>query len=117
MSAVIWSFFLLGQFVHLLLQVWAIVTAPNSPATTWQDVVRSRWPAFLARSFVCTMLFWLWLDGQLISAMDGIGVNIPSWVRIVLGLHVSGAIAGLAGYAADSILAFIPWFKSSVPTV
>lgn len=117
MIALIWLVFLVGQAVHLNLQIWAIVTAPNSTAKTWSEVFYARGPAIIARSFLCTMLFWLWLDGQLVAGLDGLGIPLPGWVHVMLALHVSAPIAGLAGFVADSILAFIPWFKSTVPTV
>lgn len=117
MDAVIWCFFLFGNLVHLILQIWAIVSATNSPAKTWSEVFYSRWPVFLARGFLCSMFFWGWLDGQLISGLNGVGIQLPGWVTTILALHVNAPVAGVAGYAADSVLAFIPWFKSSVPTI
>jgi hypothetical protein len=40
---------------------------------------------------------------------------MPDSLAGVLDLHVSGAVAFMAGYLFDSALAFIPGLKNSVP--
>lgn len=110
-----WIFFLIGQAIHLALQINAMVNAPNSAAKSWSMVFRAKGATFAARAFVCTMVFWLWLDGQLLMVLQDTGLQVPGWISSLIGLHISGGVAGIAGFAIDSAIAYIPGLKSTLP--
>jgi hypothetical protein len=112
---VIWLVFILGQAIHLFLQIDAMVRSSTSPATSRLTVLEAKASTFLARFFVCTMIFWLWFDGQLAAVIQGTGISVPSWVTALIALHISGGWAGLVGFGIDSALAYIPGLKSTLP--
>jgi len=111
----VWFVFIVGQALHLFLQIDAMVRSSTSPATSRLTVLKAKASTFAARFFVCTMIFWLWFDGQLVAVIQGTGISVPSWVTAVVGLHISAGVAGLVGFAIDSAIAYIPGLKSTLP--
>jgi len=108
-------FFLIGSGLHTLAQVDAIARAKNNPNNSRVTIFKSRWQTILIRAAWSVAIFVLWLQGQLVAVLAATKISVPDSLAGVLDLHVSGAVAFMAGYLFDSALAFIPGLKNSVP--
>lgn len=106
-------FFAIGSALHSLAQIDAIARA--KPGQTRLGILESRWQTILIRAAWSLAFFTLWLRGQLLAVLTAVHVPLPDAAAGVLDLHVSGAVAFMAGYLFDSALAFIPGLKNSVP--
>lgn len=114
----IWLMFLIGLGFHVLFQVESIVAAKNNPVTSRLQIFSDRRNAFLIRSFINLCLFGLFLGGGAPELLSAFRVSSPEWLMgLHAAMHTSGGpfVAGLVGYTIDSLLAFIPMFKSYVP--
>lgn len=115
-----WLMFQLGQVMHLLAQVDAVVRAKNNTAISRRKVLEDRWIPILVRSFACTIGFMILLGGGLPRVIQMFGGTPPQWSLVVAvlisetGLVGYGVAAGL-GFAADSVLGFIPMLKAYIP--
>ena len=109
------AFFLVGLALHALAQIDAIARAPNNALKTRLSVFSDRWVQIVVRGGICTALFVLWLQGQLVDTLEAMSIPVPQSFQGLLDLHVGGAIGLLAGYVSDSALAYVPWFNSSAP--
>jgi hypothetical protein len=113
MLNILW--FLFGQALHVAAQVDAIARAKNNPIDSRAAILKARATAFIVRIGLSSAVFVLWLQGTLIEVIMATGLTVPDSIEKVLNLHVTGAIAVLAGFAADSVLGYIPFLKSSIP--
>jgi hypothetical protein len=99
----IWIFWFVGQAFHILAQANALAgSTVEGRVKTIGDVLRTRWIAFSARLFITTCAFLIILSA-------------PSLIPNLPGGVVGAGAAGLLGWGADSILAFIPGLKTSLP--
>jgi hypothetical protein len=108
-------FFLVGSALHTLAQVDAIARSKNNPNNSRLAILQSRWQPILIRTAWSIAVFVLWLQGQLVAVITAVKIPVPDSFSAVLDLHVTGAVAFMAGYLFDSALAFIPGLKNSVP--
>lgn len=108
-------FFLIGSALHTLAQIDAIARSKNNPHNSRVEIFADRWQTILIRAAWSLAFFTLWLEGQLAAVLAAAKIPIPDTVAGILDLHVTGAVAFMAGYVFDSALAFIPGLKSSVP--
>jgi hypothetical protein len=110
----IWALlgFLLGLALHILAQVDAVARAANNPNNTWLAVLKARAISYIVRSGLALAVFMLWLEGGLVAALMATGITLPDMAQKVLALHVTGALAVLAGYCADSALGYLPFVKN-----
>lgn len=114
-----WLCYSLGQYLHVAVQLRAIANAPNSHFSKSRQILADRWPNFAARMFLATMLFLLFWDnpGVLPKLLGYAGFTISQNLADILSLPMSAAIAGIYGWASDSLLGYIPGLKSTVPSV
>lgn len=108
-------FFVAGLVCHTLAQIDAIARAKNNPQNSRLEILKTRWVTILIRDAWSAALFVLWLQGQLIAVLNSLGVSLPQAATAILDLHVGGAVAWMAGYSFDSLLAFVPSLRSSLP--
>lgn len=108
-------FFVIGQALHALAQIDAIARSKNNPTDSRLTLFLARWIPIVCRAALCFALFELWLQGELADTLIALEVHLPAWGARVLDLHVGSAVAFLAGLAFDSVIGYIPIFKSSVP--
>lgn len=106
-------FFLVGSSLHILAQVDSL--ARMDKTTTRMLLLAARWETILIRTCWAFAFFAMWLEGQLIAVLTAASIPIPAAASKILDLHVSGAVAFMAGYLFDSALGYIPFLKSSVP--
>lgn len=108
-------FFLIGSALHTLAQVDAIARSKNNMYKSRLEILTQRWQTILIRTAWSLAFFTLWLQGQLVAVLTAVKIPMPDSIAGVLDLHVSGAVAFMAGYLFDSALAFIPGLKNTVP--
>lgn len=108
-------FFLIGSSLHTLAQVDAIARSKGNPQNSRLDIFATRWQTILIRAAWSIAFFTLWLQGQLAAVLAAAKIPLPAWASGFLDLHVTGAVAFMAGYLFDSALAFIPGLNKSVP--
>jgi hypothetical protein len=112
----IWALYLVGAGLHVTLQVNDIA-AKNG----WKrrDVLKAIGPAVAYRTFGTAMVFGLiWHYPMMISSgLKAVGVNIGPDEAEVLAVPMNNFVAGLYGLLLDSLLGYIPGFKSWLPTV
>lgn len=105
----LWILYFLGQAIHVLLQADAVARAPNNPVKTRLEVFNIMWRNYLARWFVGTMLFWLFVlyPTAIPTMVEYFGWNVPASIALMFQQKMPPPIAGLVGYAMDSILGFL----------
>jgi len=108
-------FFLVGSALHTLAQIDAIARSKTNPNNSRLAIFLSCWQTILIRAAWSMAFFTLWLQGQLVAVLTAAKIPLPDTITGILDLHVGGAVAFMAGYLFDSVLAFIPGLKSSVP--
>ncbi len=114
-----WVMFVLGQACYFLLQIWAIVRAPNNTATSWSSVLKARWPRIVVRGIAGLMLFWLFLAGGLPAMLAAFKIEQPMWLEAMSAVINSAAgppLAWFGGLGIDGLLGFIPFLKAYLPT-
>lgn len=114
----IWLLFFVGQVVHVMAQIETVVRTKTNPANSRLQILKDGWFAFVIRAFVCTMLFGVFLSGELPTVLLAFKIESPLWVEALSAVMNSAAgpfIAGAFGYSIDSLLAYIPGLKSYVP--
>lgn len=116
---IIWLLYELGYSLHVLAQVNAIVVAKNNAAKERFKVLTDRWPVFLIRAFISSCVFWVFLDGGLPDLLTALKTETPGWLSslsAVMNSQAGPPVAGLIGYGIDSMLAYIPFLKSYIPS-
>lgn len=108
-------FFLFGELLHVLAQLDEIARFFKEQPNSRTQIFIERVTPYIVRICVASAIFVLWLQGTLVETLAVAGISLPDAVMKVLNLHVTGAIAVLAGYAADSALGYISFFKTTVP--
>jgi hypothetical protein len=108
-------FFLIGSALHTLAQIDAIARSKNNPNNSRLGIFLGRWQPILIRTIWTLVIFTLWLQGQLVAVLTAAKIPVPDTLTGILDLHIGGAVAFIAGYFLDSMLAFIPGLKNSVP--
>lgn len=108
-------FFLIGSALHTLAQIDAIARAKNNSHNSRVEILFERWQTILVRTAWSLAIFTLWLQGQLVAVLAATKIPLPDTMTGILDLHVTGAVAFMAGYLFDSALTFIPGLKNSVP--
>lgn len=106
--------FIIGQLLHALAKVNEVATANKQP---FDKVFYDRWITLFVRFGICMFLFLGLLEGQIGDVITATHLTLPQWAQALLQINVSnGAIAGLAGFAFDSALTYIPGIqKLGVP--
>ena len=108
--------FLFGLVLHVMAQVDAVARSKSNPSNTWLAVLKVRAVSYVVRAALCCAIFMLWLEGGLVAVLMATGITIPDSLAKVIALHITGALAVLAGYAADSVLGYIPFVnKIGIP--
>ena len=112
----IWVLFLCGEIIHILLQVDDIA---RKTKTRRRDVLYQIWPPVLFRAFACAMIFAIiWEHPDLIAQVAKmVGHPLGGDENEVLEIPMNNAIAGLYGLFLDSILGYIPIFKTQLPAL
>jgi hypothetical protein len=112
----IWLLFLCGAALHVCLQINNLVTQAKS---SWSRVFCVVWVAVAYRMFACAMIFGLiWQHPALISQIGGLfGHPLSGDESSVFAIPMNNMIAGLYGLYLDSVLGYVPWFKSQLPQV
>lgn len=116
---IIWLLYAAGYSLHVLAQVDGIVRAKNNAAVSRLTVLKERWVVFLIRAFVSCCLFWLFLLGGLPNLLGIFKMETPGWLldlSAVMNSQAGPPVAGLIGYGIDSMLAYIPFLKSYIPS-
>lgn len=116
----IWLMFLLGQLMHLGAQIDSVVRATNNPATSRIEIFKDRWIPITVRSFICSMLFGVFLSGHGPDVLKAFNIPSPNWLIalsvLMTGTGIAGVfMAGLAGFGIDSAIGYIPYFKAYIP--
>jgi len=113
---IIWILFLVGDGLHVLLQVNSLATVSKISKMV---VLRSIWIPVAFRTFASAMIFGLiWQHPDLISQIGGIfGHPLSSDENSVFTIPMNNMIAGLYGLFLDSVLGYIPVLKSQLPDV
>lgn len=115
-----WLFCLVGQMIHLAVQIDAIVRAKNNTATSHKSVLRDRAIPIIARLFAATMFFGVFFGGGLPELLKALNMDAPAWtVTIAVLLSNTGfvgiCLSGLIGLGLDSMIGFFPFFKPYLP--
>lgn len=112
----IWLLFLLGDALHVGLQVDSLA---RTSSATRRKVLSVVWAAVAFRTFACAMIFGLiWQHPTLISQIGGLfGHPLSPDESSVFTIPMNNMIAGLYGLFLDSLLGYIPVLKSQLPTV
>lgn len=112
----IWLLFLLGDALHVALQVDNLA---RSSKLTYKQVIQETGIKVLYRAFACAMVFGLlWQDPAIVSQIAKlVGFNISADEAEVFAIPINNAIAGLYGLFLDSLLGYIPFLKSQLPEV
>jgi hypothetical protein len=110
----LWVFYLFGQGLHVWLRAWHVVRSAKAPEiATYRVYLRRFAPVLLARFFVATCFFMLWVVGS--------DYYIPNLMPQGGNPLVKIATGGLMGVAADALIdKFLSqerfsWLRSSVP--
>lgn len=114
-----WFIYEIGYALHVLAQVDAIVRAKNNAAVSRLTVLKERWTVFLIRAFISSCLFWIFLDGGLPDLLMAFKMEAPGWLlalSAVINSQAGPPVAGLIGYGIDSMLAYVPFLKSYIPS-
>lgn len=111
--------FVVGYLIHMLLQADSIARAANNPLNTKFAVIKQNWPRMLARLFVSFLLFaWAWKNPSAVPSVLGFfGVTISANATAILTIPISPPVAGIFGFAVDSLLAYVPLLKNALPPV
>lgn len=106
-----WVFFVLGQFLYVLLKAWKVVQSPKNPViTTYGAYFRRFWIPLAARAFAGTCLFILAQapSGFTASFAPDFFSNIKSF-----------GLSGLCGLGTDGLLEKfvdkVPFLKGMLP--
>jgi hypothetical protein len=103
------TFFLFGEALHALAQVWQMATKWNK---SMKEVLYYHWVPIVVRAAICLFFFLGLLEGQIGDAVTALHITLPQWAEGILGLNVSsGFLAGLCGFAFDSGLNYIPMIQ------
>jgi hypothetical protein len=115
-----WIFCMIGQLIHLAVQIDTIARAKNNSAISRLEILKDRAIPIIARLFACTMIFGVFFGGGLPKLLEAMNMQPPVWAAII-SILLSGTgfvgicISGLIGLALDSLITFIPMFKSYLP--
>lgn len=123
----LWFMYLIGQLVHILsLAYVGSKTNSDNPALGMIAYLKMRWPVVIARTFILTLGFLLWIhDPETASDIARYfgGKLSPGAIHDFLfnvGIPLNVATAGAYGYIGDSaldkVLTYVPWLKDIVPT-
>lgn len=100
------TFFIVGNALHALVQVNDVATKTKQSR---KKVLVDSWIPLLVRGFISLCFFVGLLEGQIDDILMAAHIPIPAWAQGLLDINVnSGWIAGLAGYAFDSVIGYIP---------
>src|SRR5208282_3958091 len=113
------SFFLIGYLVHAGLQIDAIARAKNNPINLRRKVIEQNWIRLSARFFVSLMIFlYVWHNPSMVPSVIGFfGIQLSTNAIAILTLPMSPPVSGVMGFAADSLLAYIPLLKNALPPI
>lgn len=108
-------FFVLGEAMHTLVQIDSLVREKNNPETSRIALLKDQWIPLVTRLVWNLAAFALILEGEFVAILKAINIPIPDALTAILDIHVGGAVAWLAGYGFDSILAYVPGLKTYTP--
>jgi hypothetical protein len=111
--------FVLGYLLHVGLQIGAVARAKNNPTNSRLQILEQNMFRFAARFFVSLMAFlFLWHNPSAVPSLLGVfGISVGTTATAILTLPISQPIAGMFGFFADSLLAYIPFLKNALPPV
>lgn len=117
--AAIVSMFAVGYLIHMLLQVDAVARSKNNPTNLRMKVIEQNWIRLLARFFISLLGFlWIWHNPSMAPTILGyFGVNLSANAIAIMTLPISPTIAGMFGFAIDSLLAYVPILKNALPPI
>lgn len=103
------SFFLFGEALHALAQIWQMASKWNK---SMKEVFYYHWVPIVVRGAICLFVFLGLLEGQIGDVVTALHIPLPQWGQGVLGLNVNSPfLAGLCGYCFDSGLSYVPMIQ------
>jgi hypothetical protein len=111
--------FLIGHFLHGGLQVDAVARSETNQISSRWFIVQQNIFRLSARFFVSLMVFlYIWSSPSTVPTVLGyIGVTLSENMIAVLTLPMNPPVAGMMGFAMDTLLAYIPWLKNQLPPI
>lgn len=112
----IWIIFMLGDAIHVLLQ---IDTIARNTKTTKRAVLEDAWVRILYRTAVCLAVFGgIWqYPHALTTIASKVGFQVSPDEAEVFALPMNNVLAFGWGLALDVLFGYIPVFKSQLPQV
>ena len=113
---IIWLLFLIGEGLHVFLQVDDLARKNN---LLRRNVITTVLAPVLYRAFGCAMIFALiWQHPDIIAKVAGFfGHPVSGDEEGVFRIPMNYAISGLYGLGLDSALGYIPVLKTQLPSV
>jgi hypothetical protein len=108
-------FFVLGQAMHMLVNIDSTVRDKTNPATSHIELIKQGAIPLVSRLVWNLAVFALILEGEFVAILHAMSIPVPGVLTALLDLHVGAAIAWLAGYSFDSLLAYVPKLKTYTP--
>ena len=113
---VIWALFLVGEGLHVFLQVDDLARKNLQSRIA---VLKCILAPVAYRAFACAMIFGLlWQHPDIVSRLAGyFGHPLSADESEVFAIPMNNSIAGLYGLFLDSLLGYIPVLKSQLPAL
>lgn len=112
----VWVLFFVGEMLHIALQTDDLARKSKiSRAAVLESVgIRVLW-----RAFACSMIFGLlwYYPGMLSGLLKHVGLPVSDDESAVLAIPMNNFIAGGYGLVLDSLVGYVPFLKSQLPTV